>query len=361
MHDSKPSELPDSGGPKTGLPESEPMDAAKVSRGHKKSNRPGSPYAPLIYTALLYSLFLFLFTVGMESGPIVLIPIFSGVAATVVLVSYWSAYGTGSYLKRCFFAHLVGSIPAIGLLLGVLIMAISNNNDATEVFHGGIVLVLGVIPASVGGQFPHWIIRGLSGLQFVWKDDPIGQAFNLRDIFAITFVCALCFAIPQVAFNSVEQNPTWFVNSNPNYITKTDEKGNIEYVRAETEKELTEARRQARKNMLFATYWGYGTAFVVSLIGSAISIPILWFVFRLKDGSTGCLFAFLYAGGTGLLVVIVIGLVARGNVPGQAVMSLLTLTTVLCAAIALPLVAMRESGFRFNSPRSKQVASDQGR
>ena len=314
-----------------------------------------NPHSHMIFLAILYGFILFLGVCAAEATPFSVVFIFPAVLSTVVLTAAWSVLGPGNYFQRLFWSHLVGVIPALGLLAGFFVMTLNRSYMGTDdLFLGFAIGALSIAPISLGAQLPFWFFRGFFGWQFVLGNENPSMPFNLKDIFAITFVFALCFAVPQIAYNiqsAVYQRGSYVDNVRHVPVTQPD--GSVEY-----EEELLtpiEVKQQEslfRQQMQQTAMMSYAFATGLVFVGTLFCVPVLLFTFRSRERATGCGITALYVFALSLLPLSMIVIFTGGGADlGEAVFYFL-LTFALCGAgLAVPFTISREAGFILTSPK----------
>ncbi len=310
------------------------------------------PHSHMIFLAIAYAFGLFVAVCGLSESPLAAVFIFPIVLSTVVLTAAWSVFGPGNYFQRLFFAHLVGTIPAIGLMAGSVVMMLSNGvisfNDS---FIGVLVGALSIAPLSLAAQLPFWFFRGCFGWQFVLGDGKPELPFNLKDIFALTFMFALSFAVPQLVFNATNARYNNFADFEHETVEVTNPDGTTTYERRKISEEEAQIRRAEMQQMMQqSSLMGYGMMMVFVFIGTSMCIPVLLFVFRSKEQSTGCAYTALYAFALAVIPLMLI-LVGGGPFIGEAIFYI-GFTFALCGGgLVIPFAISREAGFILTSPK----------
>lgn len=302
-------------------------------------------YLHLVYFSLAYAIVLFfcILLTGSFIAPMFLIG--AGVYATVILIAIWSVFGAGPYWKRLLLSHLVGAIPITGVGLGCLTLAAGNMNMVDEeLWYVLVIGIISVVPTTMAAQIPFWFLRGFFGWQLVVPGDRPERAFSLQDVFVLTFVFALCFAVPQTS-------------SKIQAILMGDVDGLVATIDGETAPQIEEFNRRQRARQLSRqrdAYAGYGAYALAVTIISLISVPILMFVFRVQETTTGCAFSGLYALGFWLICASPFLMMGPGGGGDQLFVYLGIPIALSVGALAVPLMVTREMGFRLTSVRRFQ-------
>ena len=213
--------------------------------------------------------------------------------STFLNVAIWSVFGPGGYLKRLFWAHLVGSIVAIGFSVGAAILYMTNDMNVGDVGPFFIGLV-SIPPISLAAQLPLWIFRGFFGWQFVYGENAPTQPYTLRDIFTLTFVFALGFAAPQFT-TSLSGRMVPGVYNETAEVAVTQPDGSIVYEAQDAQEQAMAERRQLEQAMREGVFFGYLCASAYAIVISVFSLPVFLFMFRLSDIRLGCLASALYS------------------------------------------------------------------
>ena len=333
-------------------------------------------FGPFMAYAVLYAFILFVAAVAIDSTPMAFVPLFACVGATIFLVAAWSVFGFESYFRRIAIAHLFGAIPAAGLALGFLLLALGEGGPPVglfdDIFFFTVTVLLGLIPISVGAQIPFWFFRGFFGWQFVRKGSSPSMSFNLRDIFIITFVFAACFGAAQIAANIQIQQFGWFMETATDYVPVTDVNG-VQVLDADgfpkfEEVELTgdslkEYRRREASNVRNRSFVMFGSSIFAAMIGSLLTFPVLTSLFFSREIGNGCM---LTGGYIILAIFLFIGLSTVLGVAGPMVVEMFFWTgvAIFCYALAvwLPLMTMREQDIVLTSPKifERKLAQESG-
>lgn len=320
-----------------------------------------SVIVPIVGTAIVYALVIFFCAlVGPTGGgfpPIILL--LSVAAATVFICTVWAAMGPKRFLHRWFISHLVGMIPATGAILAGILLTINRSGglDRFEDFWMPVVIMLlGILPVTLGAQIPLWLLRAIFGWQIVRIDVPNEEKFNLRDIFAVTFVIALCFAVPQISANLMYGELNEPVSQfRSEQVVASDGSVTYETVKL-TEEELVVERERYRRELPMAMYGGYGISLGIALIISTLSIPFLFLAMIPKDTASGCGFAAFYAFGIAIAILMLFtGFFGSvGNNP-EPFLVIFGLGASYGAAIVIPLAIIREFGYRLSQTGSVEL------
>jgi hypothetical protein len=310
--------------------------------------------------AISYAVVLFFSVSAVEDSAAPLFPIIAGVYSTVLLVALWSVFGPGSYFKRMFWAHLFGAIPALGLILGTLVLWIDFNwNFYSEYWFILAILLLSLIPILLGTQLPFWFFRSLFGWQFVYGGEQPERAFSLRDAFVLTFLFALCFATPQMASNlQSSQYPSASFSEVGMTITEMEVQSDGSFREVErvlTAEDVTRQQRQKQQQAQMAVYAGYGPYVLMVFLVALLSVPFVLFVFRFKNTVSGYGFTALYMFCIWLIPTVIF-IIGTGGTDGVVEFSFYAgLMLALCAsAFVIPLLMARVTGLQLTSPKRFQ-------
>ncbi len=110
--------------------------------------------------------------------------------ATTQWMAAWSVLGTGGYLARATSAMSIGAIVIGAAVLGAYLMSGAHRS---QVFQVALTITFIIPMFFCASQIPYWILRAVFGYQFVLNRQPPAPSFQLRDLFAITFVFAIAF------------------------------------------------------------------------------------------------------------------------------------------------------------------------
>ena len=308
----------------------------------------------MIFLAIAYAFGLFVSVCGLSESPFAGVFVFPIILSTVVLTAVWSVFGPGNYFQRLFWAHLVGVIPAIGMMAGVVVMMLSNGfSSFNDSLTGVLVGALSIAPLSLAAQLPFWFFRGCFGWQFVLGDGKPELPFNLKDIFALTFMFALSFAVPQLVLNATNARYNNFANFEYESVEVTNPDGSISFERKKISEEAANIRRAEMQQMMQqSSLMGYGIMMVFVFIGTSMCIPVLLFVFRSKEQSTGCGYTALYTFGLAVIPLLMLVLAAGGGPNIGEGIFYIGFTFALCGGgLAIPFAISREAGFVLTSPK----------
>lgn len=313
--------------------------------------------------ACFYAVMMSICGAAVTTTPWALIPIFACVASIIFMVAAWSVLGPGSYLKRMLVAHLIGAIPAVGLAIPFIVTLISERYYSGEFV---VSLGLGVIPLSVGAQLTFWFFRGVLGWQLVPKGKSREVAYNIRDIFIVTFLCAGCLGAAQLS--------VFMTLNSRNYVARDTvpdlgEDGTISYdssgavkMRSMSEEEIQVTQAQLNASMRRSFFISYGVTFLVAAFITVVSLPVLTRLFFSEDVQTGCGFASLYLFVVALVpigIVIGIGSFFGGAPPIDVVVAtafwFLVSVFGYGMAVWLPLLSSREIGVQLVTNRRAKL------
>ena len=315
-----------------------------------KTEMPG--YYHLVCFAIGYGVLIAIFMVIAEqsddprTGMFPVMIVAAGLVSSIVLTGMWSVFGPGSYLRRLVVAHLIGLIPAVGFAFGTLVI-FSNNVGFSlqDLLFGGLASLISIPVVSLAAQLPFLFFRIFFGWQIVAEGTEPKQAYALKDIFVITFVFALCFAVPRVSMNLTNLGSPYSVSSYQDY----DEQGNPIRVSSE-EREIQE--RRYRQRTLAVYYTSYFASSVVVFVFTAIGMPLLLIVFWSKETLTGCMGIVTYVMALAILFVFVFA-VFTGFPSGvsEPVFYLLMMLALIACAIFVPAFVSKRCGFRLTSKK----------
>ena len=315
------------------------------------------PYRHFLGFAIGCAVVCFLCALGLGESVAPFFPLAACVYSTVFLVALWSVFGPGNYLIRMFGAHAFGAIPVVALTIGVCIRSIGQWNAISELGYAVTIGIISIVPISLSAQLPCWIFRSLFGWQLVFRDDSPERSFSLRDVFVLTFVFALCFAIPQASANlgSAMFGSNVYDNTQRAHAMISEDvlQSDGTYVSVErvlTAAEMSELRRRAQRDDQMNSYAIYGICAISVIVISLLSTPVVLVTFRTKEAVTGCGFAGLYVFGI-WSVMMAIAAIAFGVAPPEVFLYFGVLLALCGGAVAVPLSVARETGFRLTSPK----------
>ena len=319
------------------------------------SSPPPEPYQCLLGFAILYAILLFLCALGMGNSIAPFFPMAAGVYSTVLLLALWSVFGPGNYLKRLFWAHLIGAIPALGLTLGVYAVSNDQGSEFGNIWSALVIPLISVVPISLGAQLPFWFFRSLFGWQLVNRGQHPERSFDLRDVFVLTFLFAFSFAVPQMSVNL-----QWRANGSDNFdqdqritvskrVVQSDGRS-TPVDRVLTKEDVAEHQREQRQRDQMVSYAIHGRHVVGAVGVTLLSIPIVLFVFRSKVTASGCALTGLYVFGI-WSVIIASTAIGFGGLPPEVLLYLGVLLALCACAVAVPLVVARETGLQLTSPK----------
>lgn len=297
------------------------------------------------------------------SDPLIFSPLVSLSLATIILVAIWSVFGPASYLKRLFWSHLIGIIVAIGPGIGYLFFLVvfaKSGFDDTELAFGFAFALVAIPPLSLAAQLPFWFFRVFFGWQFVFGDQPTRQSYTLRDIFSVTFLFALCFAVPQMAVN-LQKSLNDNFDPKVEFVEVVQPDGSTVFERQERtdEQAIADAQRTHDSEIRLGILMGFAGAAVYLFLITLIAFPVLLFVFLLKEVPHGCFATVVY--GLGLLCCCLLLIGAFSGFSGLGEGMLFFGLPIACfgGALAIPLAVSRVIGFRLTS--LKRYAKEQAK
>lgn len=314
-----------------------------------------------VWLAVLYALFILVFSQDFGLISLAIVPIACLVSATIFMMAVWSALGPGSYLKRLLVAHLIGAVPVVGLC-GPMFFKAAYGLGGFE--YGTLVpLLLMVLPASLGAQLPFWFLRTVRGWQLVPRGQLAEAAFNLKDIFVGTLLIGACLAIAQWSISFASQSiperlgsilaPEFDSNGQP-----TDE-----YKIVGAMENQAELRAQYSKNTRKLLVNSNLIAIGVACFVASVFAPVLPRMFHNKDqpgcGSFGLYLVVLAA----VQVVIVNVLVAISggfdlSMLFGSMFSSLVVHFVFALAVWAPLLTLRYQGIQLFTFKQPLVSKD---
>ena len=165
---------------------------------------------------------------------------------------------------------------------------------------GFAMALIALPPLSLAAQIPFWFFRIFFGWQFVHNNRRPAQSYSLRDIFVVTFIFALSFAVPQIAINlqkSLDDNfdPTIEMVE----VVQPDGSVILSEQKRTDEAEIRRLRQERESGMRLGTFRAYGGAAIYMFLITNFGFPVVVFVFLMKDIPYGCGGTALY--GLGLL------------------------------------------------------------
>ncbi|MFK7767575.1 MAG: hypothetical protein AB8B55_10170 [Mariniblastus sp.] len=297
--------------------ESEPAITPKPPVKHFSASKDvGStnPYFHLIALAFGYALILFLATCGLDQSPVSAVFLFPTIISTAVLTAIWSVLGPGNYFQRLFWSHVVGLIPMLGALFGFIVISLSHSFiDGSDILNSLLYGLLFIPPLSLATQLPFWFFRGFFGWQLVLGEAKPQLPFNLKDIFAITFLFALSFSVPSIAYN---------------------------------------LQSASVGNMYVSSYETVVAAMIWIFIATCFCVPVLLFVYRTQERASGCAYTAMYAFGLALIPLSLLAIFSGGGAElGEVVFYFLLSAGLSGGGLAVPMAISRETGFVLTSPK----------
>ncbi len=273
-----------------------------------------------------------------------------------MLVASWSAWGTGSYLRRLLVSHLIGAIVGFALLLAILIQ----ESQVFEDWKSVLVLLISIAPASLAVQSPFLLFRICFGWQYVLGDGPPSQPYSLKDIFTFTFLVAASFAAPQIAWEASREALEASVTDTYE-LTEVNKDGTLAASDSASRNGLAESRlnRQVMRSATFGSYLSFAIAFAV---GSLLNFPIVLLMFTPKSEATGCYAVAFYVFGLAFLLICLIGILS-GSDPAmiESIFYILFTSGLFGGAVAIPLSVSRYTGFRLVSYRRHRSQLTRGK
>ena len=323
---------------------------------------PFAPYRHLIWFAIAYGFLLFVSAAAGSyvSEPFVIYPLVSITLSSLILVAIWSVFGPGSYLKRLFWSHLTGLIVAAGLGFGFLTFSWGQSGfDDTDLAFAIALGLIALPPLSLAAQLPFWFFRVFFGWQFVFGDRPPRQSYTLRDIFSVTFLFALSFAIPQIAVN-LQKGLYDDFNPRVEWVEVSHPDGSVTFEERERtdQEEISAAQKEHDTNVRFRTLMGFaGSAIYVFLI-TLFGFPVLLFVFLTKEIPYGCVATAVYGLSLLFCFIMFVAILSGGGALGEGFLHMGFAISCFGAALSIPLSVSRAMGFRLTSPKryAKQQA-----
>ena len=236
--------------------------------------------------------------------------------ASMFVVAAWSVFGVGAYWVRTLWAHLGGACVGLGYLVGLCLVfsngpgSWANFWDTTDTTY---LVILMIPPLSLAAQMPLWCFRVFFGWQFVFEDSPPAEAFTLRDIFVITFGCALALATMQLAGNLLE---SW--------------SGSREWL----------------------TLLGF-----YALAASGISLlclPALTIAFWSKEFGVACFSVTIYAILWFVVLIMTVAALSSNVPPFEVLVGMAVLLGSFVALISIPFMVSKANGFHLTTARRYQ-------
>ena len=243
---------------------------------------------------------------------------------------------------------------AIGLGIGFLTFFLRQTglDDRGLAFSSAMILI-GVPPMSLAAQLPFWFFRVFFGWQFVYDDRAPIQSYTLRDIFSVTFLFALSFAIPQLAINLQNSLYNYRFDPTVEWVEVTQSDGTVTYEKQKITDEtaIATAQQEHFAAIRLSTLSRFaGLAIYVFLI-TIFSLPILLFVFLTRENSRGCLATFGFCLGLVILLLLLAWSFAGGPRLGETFLAVSIPITCFGAAVSIPLSVSKALGFRLTSPK----------
>ena len=294
-----------------------------------------------------------LFAVDAGGGPDSFVPIallMTMPLATAFISVTWSVFGPGSYIKRLLWSHLVAIVVGLGYLAGGMMIGGIFDGNADDFFQAVLFVLAGIPAVSLAGQLPFWFFRFFFGWQFVLGESEPRESFTLRDIFVFTFLCALGFAVPQMAANLVSD--PWF-DPTVSYEEVTQPDGTVEYeeVILTDPQAIEQKRREHLQRRHYQMNMGFASTGIGAFVFSLLSFPVVIMMFRSKQTNIGCGLIMAYAGIWFVLIIVVVSFFGGGPGIGEAFAYLFFVLALYAACIGVPIAVSREHGFRLTSPR----------
>ena len=318
--------------------------------------------------AILYALVLLICGFSLFETAWGLIPIFAFTGSTIFLVAAWSVLGSGPYWKRMLIAHLIGTIPAIGLMIPALSSTFLRNTGDANVVLG---IAISVVPLSLGAQMVFWFLRGVLGWQLVPRGRTREVAYTIRDIFVVTFIVAATLGVAQFyattvangTMNDWAQTETVELDENGEIVY--DQNGDMVFREMDVEEQQAE-RNQNEQMVRSSTLMGFAFSLVMASVLTAVSVPILPRLFLSGSAGDGCgavaVYLFIVAS-IPLGLFFVIGSVFGGmpdiNMVSYGIFSVLAVVFGFGLAVWMPLLSSREKGVQLiTNSRIKQIENE---
>ncbi len=199
--------------------------------------------------------------------------------SAIVHASCWSVIGDRDIVKRSIFSLGFVLIVFAGTTAGYVLIL---QGEYFAIMAAQMAMLL-ALPLIVAAQVPFWFMRGLFGWQFVREgEQPV--AISLKQLFLITLVFGIAFAMPSIAGNvyasgaAANHLPIGGTHSSVEFLADGSiDRKEIEITSDNRPEFLLEDIKQAKEQINYCAVFGSMALAVLSLL----SIPILWFAFRL--------------------------------------------------------------------------------
>lgn len=199
---------------------------------------------------------------------------------TIIHAAIWSVFGTGSYFYRLSMSLLFVLPVLVGSVLGMAYLTRSQPpSDLIFIICATPLVCFAMLMAA---QFPLWIMRIGFGWQLI-RDGEQPELLALKQLFAITFVCALALAIPRPVLTNLIMSSNELTVGSTQYFPETGPDGIIEMNQVLVTEEnlnatrilkLKESREQADSMLILSSIY-------LAAIG-ALTLPLVWFSFRFQ-------------------------------------------------------------------------------
>lgn len=268
---------------------------------------------------------------------------------TITHAAIWSVFGTGGYFYRLSVSALF-AFPV--LICGVLGAA---NIVAAQPF-SDIIFITCAIPLVcfsmlMSAQIPLWVMRIGFGWQLL-RDGQQTELVALKQLFAITFVCALALAIPRPVLTNLIMSTQELTVGSTQFFPEVGPDGVLEMNEVVVTEEnlsatrmmkLRESREQANSLLINCS------AFLAACC--ALSLPLIWFCFRFQR-----IRAIGWSAGYGLCLFVLVSAIWGAFVGFDFYVSgialpLLGYFVLYVALIFAPLSISRSKGFTLVSGR----------
>ena len=329
-------------------------------------NRPESRVAWLhvVGVAFVYGVLIFIgsaFWTYVDATYFVCVLTVSG----LLIFGMWAALGSGVTSERVPVFSLLGPLLCISAIAGFATSQLSpglfldGERSWLEEYWFVFMVVFGIC---IAFQVPFWILRSVLGWQLVQESrDWIDRKISLRDIFFLTAVFAVGFALPSYAssmlYNTmVDQIQIGYlenvetdkvdVNGTPLYYELVEvTEDNIDEMR----KKRSEEYGLIAQGLSLGVAASFGTAAVVALLFA----PAVWLTLRMSGTAKGIFMAVPYLVAIFLAIMLPYAFWFSGGfiVWGQLIQDLITTGFGFIFASMMPLLLSRSLGIRVASKR----------
>ncbi|MEM7454092.1 MAG: hypothetical protein AAF456_07020 [Planctomycetota bacterium] len=281
------------------------------------------------------------FSATMQAAPFAIVIVAALAVSTFQVAVCFSVLGPGPYWLRLLYSHGFAFAVLVGILTGVLLNVAGAGAGYSEV---ALVLAYGILfafPASVAGQLPYWVCRGLGSWQLVPAGENPREGYSIRDLLILTIFCAIAVSAPtlvaDISTNLLE----------PGTIQLPRSAGSADAVPTESEFNRQVQNLNFEVAAMVAAY-AFGTSLLAGL-------PVTFLTFRPKQNQNGCMLIFGYIFGFCLITSLVISVVLGAPPYIEAAVFFWIFFCGAIVTLWMPLSMLRFAGFRLLTPARFEV------